>query len=90
MCDDDVIGFDGIAFALIGVDAMGHDGMRFPETVFIVSFPILFAIGVQVADPRNFGGVFRKVGLDAKIVGFSHFPEGAHEFVCARRRESWR
>lgn len=65
MGDDDIMGFDGGAFAFVGMYAMRHDGMRFPQTVFVVGFPILLAVGVEVVNPGDFRGVFGEMRLDA-------------------------
>ena len=81
---------DGPALPLVGVDAVGHDGVVLPQAVFVVGLPILAALRVQLPHPGDLMGVLRQVGLDVQPALGGQLAQRRHQLIGAAGREPGR
>lgn len=87
---DDAMLAHGLALALVGVDAVRHDGMVLPQPRAVVALPILRAVGAELFDPRDLTLIFGQVRLDVQPALRGELAEPAHQLVGARWGEARR
>ena len=66
---------------------MGHHRVILPQSVLVVSFPVLLAVGVQLPHPLDLAGVLRQVGLDVQLPLPGQLPQRRHKLVGTAGRE---